>query len=316
MRYLHYIINSTTVDLRSALIKFVQDNKHRGTTAVYNTHQRDFLKFCNERSLDPQKPETIAVYYIFLLNTKKFASKTIHVAASAVASLSQFDITKPCKDPLTKAVLKTVKLKARQPKSKKPLLISHLEKMATLVKPNCENIRDFLMITIMTVGMMRESEIVNLRTTDVWLEINSPNKEVLFVFVEKSKTDQERKGHTIVIGQTPTNKVNVITWYAIYKQARSQNNSPWFFYNMRNKERLAKSTPLFIVRTWLSSINIADPKNYGSHSCRRGGATAAAAAGIQERLIKRHGNWKSDAVHIYIEDTIDNRLSVANKMLS
>jgi hypothetical protein len=52
-----------------------------------------------------------------------------------------------------------------------------------------------------------------------------------------------------------------------------------------------------------------------SHSCRIGGATAAAAAGVALRLIMRHGNWKSYAVFLYIRDCMADRLSVSRSIL-
>ena len=48
------------------------------------------------------------------------------------------------------------------------------------------------------------------------------------------------------------------------------------------------------------------------HSLRAGGATAAANAGIQDRLFKRNSRWKPDtAKDGYIEDSTDRRLSVS-----
>ena len=35
-------------------------------------------------------------------------------------------------------------------------------------------------------------------------------------------------------------------------------------------------------------------KVFGLHSLRSGGATAAANAGVNDRLFKRHGRWRSD----------------------
>ena len=53
-------------------------------------------------------------------------------------------------------------------------------------------------------------------------------------------------------------------------------------------------------------------EQFGLHSLRAGGVTAAANAGIQNRLFKRHGRWKSDtAKDGHIEDSTDRRLSVS-----
>ena len=55
-----------------------------------------------------------------------------------------------------------------------------------------------------------------------------------------------------------------------------------------------------------------DPNRYGLHSFRAGGATAAAnAPGLNDRLFKRHGRWKSEsAKDSYVKE---RRLEVSKK---
>ena len=43
-----------------------------------------------------------------------------------------------------------------------------------------------------------------------------------------------------------------------------------------------------------------NPKKFGSHSLRRGGASAYAAAGVPDEDIKRFGRWLSDAYKLYV----------------
>jgi hypothetical protein len=58
-----------------------------------------------------------------------------------------------------------------------------------------------------------------------------------------------------------------------------------------------------------------DPKLYGLHSLRAGGATSAANAGVQDRLFKRHGRWRSEtAKDGYVEDSLGSRLSVSKNL--
>ena len=53
-------------------------------------------------------------------------------------------------------------------------------------------------------------------------------------------------------------------------------------------------------------------RDYGLHSLRAGGASAAANAQVSDRLFKRHGRWKSDkAKDGYIKDNILSLLSVS-----
>ena len=58
-----------------------------------------------------------------------------------------------------------------------------------------------------------------------------------------------------------------------------------------------------------------DRKDFGVHSLRSGGATAAANRGVPDSLFKRHGRWKSEnAKDGYVKDTLADRLSVSRKL--
>ena len=53
-------------------------------------------------------------------------------------------------------------------------------------------------------------------------------------------------------------------------------------------------------------------RDYGIHSLRAGGASAATNAQVTDRLFKTHGRWKSDkAKDGYIKDNILSLLSVS-----
>ena len=50
------------------------------------------------------------------------------------------------------------------------------------------------------------------------------------------------------------------------------------------------------------------------HSLRAGGATAAANLGVNDRLFKKHGRWKSEKVkNGYIHENIEAKLIVTEK---
>jgi hypothetical protein len=51
-----------------------------------------------------------------------------------------------------------------------------------------------------------------------------------------------------------------------------------------------------------------------AHSLRKGGATAAANAGVSEESIMAHGRWRSDAVKRYIIRSAELRLQVVERM--
>ena len=60
-----------------------------------------------------------------------------------------------------------------------------------------------------------------------------------------------------------------------------------------------------------------DASQFGIHSLRSGGASAAAALGIPDRLFQRHGGWQIvKARNNYVEESLDSLLLVSKSMLN
>ena len=58
--------------------------------------------------------------------------------------------------------------------------------------------------------------------------------------------------------------------------------------------------------------NVPDISAIGTHSLRSGGASAAANAGVPDRLLKGHGRWASESAKDgYVQDSLSSRLSVS-----
>jgi hypothetical protein len=56
-------------------------------------------------------------------------------------------------------------------------------------------------------------------------------------------------------------------------------------------------------------------KYFGLYSLRSGGATAAAAAKVDDKFFKKHGRWKTDkAKDGYVKENISERLSVTQNI--
>ena len=66
-----------------------------------------------------------------------------------------------------------------------------------------------------------------------------------------------------------------------------------------------------IVLEGLKEIGL-NPKQFGLHSLRAGGATSAANNGVPDRLFKRHGRWRSENANDgYVKDDLRSLLSVS-----
>ena len=65
-----------------------------------------------------------------------------------------------------------------------------------------------------------------------------------------------------------------------------------------------------LVKTYLPDVS-----NISPHSLRAGGASSAAENGVPDRMISKHGRWKSEgARNGYIKDSVENRLSVSKNL--
>lgn len=64
-------------------------------------------------------------------------------------------------------------------------------------------------------------------------------------------------------------------------------------------------------------LNLPDPHLYTGHCFRRSSATILVDAGGDITSLKRHGGWKSTTVaESYIDDSIQNKMTVSNKILN
>ena len=77
------------------------------------------------------------------------------------------------------------------------------------------------------------------------------------------------------------------------------------------RQGLSASRAREILKDKMKPI-VSDISKFSLHSLRAGGASAAANAGVTDRLFKRHGRWLSDrAKDGYVKDNLQERLGVS-----
>ena len=188
--------------------------------------------------------------------------------------------------------------------------------------PTLTSLRTFTLIILGFCGFLRYSELSHLRTCDIVFSTG-----FMKLFVEKSKTDIYREGKWLYISSSSTQccPVNTLQTY----MAKAGLTSPTQEYIFRGiqpypKQKIEKlrsiNTPLSytrareIVLAALGQIGL-KKSDFGLHSLRSGGATAAAQAGIPDRMFKRHGRWKSEKVKDgYVKDNLAELLSVSRAL--
>jgi site-specific recombinase XerD len=304
------------------MIGWVKSNRPVGTSKVYKGYGAQFDEWCLENGevSFPASPTTVARWLRYLHEVRGLAAGTItKSAASAVADAHRFTgLPSPTADPLVKATKKVIAAHAKPRKQRLPLTRKHLAMMVVGQagkKPDYVCFRNLFLIILMFAAMMRSGEAVALKPGDVWLD-EYEGEEVLYVFIQKSKNDQERHGHTVLLGKAKNKGVCPIYWFKLFLLVCDR-KADTLFHQKGKKKGLASTSvnPLLKKLLDLAHIQDVDIDLLTSHSARIGGASAAAAAGVNLRLIMRHGNWKSYAVFLYIRDSMADRLSVSKAIL-
>ena len=306
-------------ELRNKMVNWIKDHCPVNTKKTYKSYANHYLRWCASEGQDPLKAESMCDCIRHGLEERGLGRSTLaDVLPAAVEDYFRFEDTSPARDcaSMITGMKKVVRSLTRPPVPRKPVHRTQLEKMAAVAKANLKETRDILMLVMMFAGFLRESEAVALQAKDVWVTLAKNKVDmVLYMVIRKSKTDQNGENATVVVSGCPTSPICPVMWYYRYMALRRE--SPFLFHQVPKNSvaELAKGTPYRLIKAWLARIKV-DPKGYGSHSLRRGGATAAARAHVRMHVLKKHGRWKSDAVYMYIVDGPEEQLGVSQAVLA
>lgn len=306
-------------ELREDVLAFVKANAVPGTEKRYSNGVKQFRAWCEAQGLVafPASEETVAAFLKHKYETQNIKPSTARGYTSAIAAEYKFSSHPKPEGPLLRAVKDVIARKAPPPTHKDPISKDLLLRvLADSNRGRWIDARDDFMLVLLIVTGMRESEEVALRAEDVWIEkmpVNGGEQEVLVVFIQKSKTDQERIGHTVLLPRAKDERVCPLRLFERWSRLRSE-KATHVFHARQKSAMLSSAIPCARLKYRLKRIGV-NTTTYGSHSGRRTLATVAAKKGVQERLIKKHCNWRSDVVHQYIEESVENRLSVAAAVL-
>ena len=207
--------------------------------------------------------------------------------------------------------------------SKSPLSSSDLKRAFQClggVEMNLTNSRFMMILVLPFMGFLRFSEVSNLKRRDfITHNTNMP------IFIEKSETDIYRKEHWLHLAKLNSNlcPLDLTKRYFVLAGINDQCNKYIFrgIENTKNGQKLRKidkplnyTTVRGHVLELLANISL-DPKKFGLHSLRSGGVSAAANLGVNDRLFKKHGRWKSDKVKdSYVHEDTESKLSVSRSL--
>lgn len=253
-------------------------------------------------------------------------SSTLECYLAAISWVYNFcgyeDVTK--KTCVSFALRGLKKLVAKIPERKNPLdrdtLVGIVKKWVRSNSSVAE-LRNAAMLVCCYYAFFRINEILNLRLCDVTF---GPNYEFVCFSIPVHKTCQLRNSDKVLLAKTGKIDcpVNILLRYM--KMAFSSeiylNSSNFLFQSLvpiRSKffvlsgKSMTYDCARKVLFAGLNALGL-DTKGYGTHSLRAGACTAAALAGVSDRLLTLHGRWKcSSSKDRYVQDNMRARLSVS-----
>ena len=314
--------SSALQSLASSLPDVVLASRAPSTSSKYFSSYNRWRPWAREHGLTvfPASPFHFAFYLRHLMTGAKTASPL----ESAVHSITWFHQLggepSPSDHPLVKSTLAGAqRVLARQTIKKEPIAVSQLEQLVASKAHSMAslyNIRSVVICLLAFAAFLRFDELAKLVRSDVRIE-----DDMLKLFIQSSKTDQYRDGAWIVVASSRRATCPVAMMIRYLDRAGLSCDSPLFCqlsktksgYKPRSKG-LSYSRLRELVLEAFKDI-VPDISAVGTHSLRSGGATAAANAGVPDRLFKRHGRWASESAKDgYVQDSLSSRLSVSKAL--
>ena len=270
------------------------------------------------RSL-PATGQEVVLYVAFLLRTARTMS-TIHSAIYAIAWAHKKSGKKsPTEHTLVKQMVEASKriVGTKQVNRKQPLEAKHIK--AIITEFGDGNLGQLQMATPITLGFsafLRWDDLSKLERQDIAFE-----KDHMKIFLVKRKNDQYREGSWIFVARSGKLTCPVKLLEKFMRMGKHGQRDKLFrkISHTPNEMVLRKASLSYsrareLFKKQISAIGLR-PATYGLHSLRSGGTSEAAAWGIPDRLIQRHGGWRSEkSMNMYIKETHKTLLRVSQSL--
>ena len=269
-----------------------------------------------ELSVFPSNDLAVSIYVLSLIQAGKSISSIDQYLCATTWLHRTAGYMPPTNSNLVRTVREGAKRRLCKPsKQKEPITPDILKELQVSLlegkkKMSLYNHRLMTLAVISYAGFFRYDEVLNLRREDVAF-----HNSYVAIFVQKAKNDVYREGHTVLIARTGT---KLDPYRYLYEYCELAGIKPkdkcYLFRNVILNKKTGNHVlnpidkPLSYTRArelllhQLAKIG-RNPKVFGLHSLRSGGASQAANAGVQDRLFQRHGRWRStDAKDRYVKD--------------
>lgn len=264
----------------------------------------------------------VAAYLQCLISEANSPSPVLNAVYSIDWAQRLAGLPKVSDHPIVSSMVSASQRILGKPKAKKEPITSEMLKALVTSKisdksPSLSDLRTVALCLLGYAGFFRFSELCSIRACDIKFF-----PTYVSIFLESSKTDQFRDGAWVAIARSnqDTCPVKALEQYIAAAKIDLGEDLPLFraLSSSRStskvrRQGLSYSRAREIVKDAFKDIT--DVSYISLHSLRAGGATAAANAGINDRLFKRHGRWLSEnAKDGYVKDNFQSLLSVSKSL--
>ena len=262
----------------------------------------------------PADPTVFSLYLVHLIQQDQSVScvNSAIYGASWVHKKSGYQQLSD--HPLVQQVAEAARrILARPPSGRRPLEASHVKSaILRLEQGPLSDIQVAALFALGFFGFLRWDDLSRLTVDNLQFEDSH-----LAIFLTQRKNDQFRQGPWVFIARSDSSPCPVAVVEKFLKEGNHDRKSRLFRRVSSTKkgvklrrDPMSYSRAAELIKAELRKEGL-DPALYGIHSLRAGGATAAAALGVPERLFQRQGGWRSDkARNNYIAESLDSLLLV------
>jgi site-specific recombinase XerD len=287
--------------LERAAERYAEQARADGTLARYREHWAAFTAWCERQGLGalPAEPKTIAMYLAARAD-QGIRPTTLSVTLSAIAGEHRrAKLPPPTKDPLVEETWEGIRRQlGGVQKQKAPLSAAELRRMMDELPAGLIGLRDRALLLLGFAGAMRRAELVALHCGALKFV-----PEGLEVLVERSKTDQKRKGKLkmVAYGSDPaTCPVRAVKdWLELSGLTEGPVFRPINRHEHIAMQALTGHAVARIVKRTALKAGLPIPELSG-HSLRAGFVTEAAKNGADyPSIMDQTGHKELSTVHGY-----------------
>ena len=313
--------------MQGQLPQFLAESRATGTVKRYTAAFRRWKDFANLHKLQlwPTKPSDFCLYILHIAKTARGISALDATYYGVKWVHDCVDLKSPTDFSSVKNAFESAKRKlsrARKPVDPVPVEVLNKVGAEYCNSDDLAVIRSVSMAILAFAGFFRADEVRKIKAGDILM-----HDGFMTVVLRQSKTDQFRQGDHVDIVKTDSVSCPMF-WLSKYLRKAGidlSNESQSDMYIFRQISASKSGKKLVSTNRPLSDSAVRESvlplirrhmqakARIGLHSFRSGGASAAAKAGAESRLLQRLGRWKVQASKDrYIQESLEHRLQVSS----